>query len=182
MGVLKEEYLPHYTYSDYILWEGKWELINGIAYAMAPSPMFSHQAISTLIGSSLTKSLQGCKQCMVVAEMDYKLADDTIVRPDISLVCGQTEGTYIKTSPELIVEVVSNSSTLRDEKIKFNLYEKEKVTYYVLLYPEDLKAKIYHLKNGSYEKITDILEGNFAFQGLTCNTTIDFDFVFERFR
>jgi len=27
-------YLPHYTYEDYKHWEGDWELINGIAYAM----------------------------------------------------------------------------------------------------------------------------------------------------
>ncbi|MEA3491683.1 MAG: hypothetical protein U9R27_07255 [Campylobacterota bacterium] len=35
---------------------------------------------------------------MVVSEMDYKVADDTILRPDIALVCGQTTGSYIKKS------------------------------------------------------------------------------------
>ena len=33
----------YYTYDDYIHWEGDWELIDGIAYAMAPSPLKSHQ-------------------------------------------------------------------------------------------------------------------------------------------
>jgi len=27
--------LPHYTYSDYENWEGQWELIDGIPYAMS---------------------------------------------------------------------------------------------------------------------------------------------------
>lgn len=84
MGALKEEYLPHYTYGDYIQWEGDWELISGTAYAMALSSMFNHQSISSLLIQSIGNSL---KNCMVVSEMDYKIADDTIVRPDISLVC-----------------------------------------------------------------------------------------------
>lgn len=114
--------------------------------------------------------------------MDYKIADDTIVRPDIALVCGQKDGAYIKKSPKLIVEIVSKSSATRDEKIKFALYEAEKVQYYILLYPEDLKAKIYKLKNSKYEKIVDLLEGSFIFSEIKCHAEIDFDFVFERFR
>ena len=38
--------LPHYSYQDYRRWEGDWELIEGIPYAMTPSP--------TLIPMSLT--------------------------------------------------------------------------------------------------------------------------------
>ena len=119
---------------------------------------------------------------MVVSEMDYRLADDTILRPDIALVCGQSEGAYIKKSPELIVEIVSKTSAKRDEKIKFSLYESEKVTYYILLYPDDLKAKIYHLENNRYEKVIDLLGGSFEFENIGCPAKIDFDFVFERFR
>ncbi len=182
MGTLKEEYIPHYTYGDYIHWEGDWELIEGNPFAMAPSPAFNHQSISMLIGTSLTDSIKSCKNCMVVSEMDYKIADDTIVRPDIALVCEQKDGAYIKKSPELIVEIVSKSSATRDEKIKLTLYEVEKVPYYILLYPEDLKAKIYKLKNSKYEKIVDLLEGSFIFDEIICQAKIDFDFVFERFR
>ena len=182
MGLLKEEYLPNYTYDDYTHWEGDWELIEGVAYAMAPSPILTHQTISMLIGSSLIDSLKDCKNCIVVSEMDYKLSDDTVLRPDIALVCGQKEGVYIKKSPELIVEIVSESSASRDEKIKFSLYQAEKVPYYILLYPDDLKAKIYELQNNRYEKIIALLEGSFDFKMLECDASIDFDFVFERFR
>lgn len=182
MGLLKDEYLPNYNYDDYLHWEGDWELIEGVAYAMAPSPILTHQAISMLTGSSLIESLKNCKSCMVVSEMDYKLSDDTVLRPDIALVCGQKRGAYIKKNPELIVEIVSKSSAGRDEKIKFSLYQAEKVPYYILLYPEDLKAKIYELQNNRYEKVVDLLEGTFEFKALECNAKIDFDFVFERFR
>ncbi|HSV11108.1 MAG TPA: hypothetical protein VLI68_10085 [Hanamia sp.] len=30
--------LPHYTYEDYCHWEGRWEVIDGIPYAMIPAP------------------------------------------------------------------------------------------------------------------------------------------------
>lgn len=182
MGAIKKEYLPHYTYADYVHWEGDWELIWGTAYAMAPSPAFNHQSIAMLLGSSLTESINSCKNCMVVSEMDYKISDDTILRPDIALVCGQKEGSFIKKNPELIVEIVSPSSALRDEKIKFSLYEAEKVPFYILLYPEELKAKIYMLEKNKYEKVIDLVEGSFDFEGIECAAKIDFDFVFERFR
>ncbi len=181
MGLLKEEYRPNYKYDDYKEWEGDWELIDGVAYAMSPSPMITHQAISSLLIQSLGNSLNSCKNCMILSKMDYKLADDTILRPDIALVCGQKSGAYIKKAPELIVEIVSKSSTTRDEKIKHQLYQNERVTYYIILYPEDLKAKIYKLKDGKYEKVIDLLDGSFDFDDIECSATIDFDFVFERF-
>jgi len=46
MGILEQGDLPHYTYDDYSQWEGRWELIDGIAYAMTPAPWFSHQRVS----------------------------------------------------------------------------------------------------------------------------------------
>ena len=38
--------LPHYTYSDYLNWEGQWELIEGIPYAMNPLPIPKHLRIA----------------------------------------------------------------------------------------------------------------------------------------
>ena len=34
MSALKKEDLPAYTYEDYQHWEGDWELIEGIPYAI----------------------------------------------------------------------------------------------------------------------------------------------------
>jgi len=38
--------LPNYTYEDYLNWEGSWEIIDGIAYAMSPMPSTAHQKIA----------------------------------------------------------------------------------------------------------------------------------------
>jgi len=34
------EDLPHYTYDNYVQWEGRLELICGVPHAMSPSPKF----------------------------------------------------------------------------------------------------------------------------------------------
>ena len=51
ISALRIEDLPHYTYDDYVQWEGRWELINGIPYAMTPAPSVKHQLISQNIGA-----------------------------------------------------------------------------------------------------------------------------------
>jgi hypothetical protein len=45
--------LPHYTYADYVQWEGQWELIDDIPYAMSPSPVPKHQRIANNLGGRI---------------------------------------------------------------------------------------------------------------------------------
>jgi|AMFO01.1.fsa_nt_gi hypothetical protein len=53
MGTLRLEDLPHYTWDDYRLWEGRWELIHGVPYAMTPAPSIWHQQVSQNIAALL---------------------------------------------------------------------------------------------------------------------------------
>jgi len=50
------ELLAKYTYNDYIIWEGDWELIEGMPVSMAPAPMRIHQNIATEIIFQLKSS------------------------------------------------------------------------------------------------------------------------------
>ena len=64
MGLKQTEAYPYYTYDDYRLWKGDWELIYGSAYAMSPAPMITHQSISAKIAHQLYelfKSVQNAK-------------------------------------------------------------------------------------------------------------------------
>jgi len=45
MDAIKLESFQYYTYDDYIKWEDRWELIDGIAYSMSPAPYPKHQKI-----------------------------------------------------------------------------------------------------------------------------------------
>ncbi len=147
-------YVEYYTYEDYRHWDGDWELIEGHPIAMAP-PMIRHQSIATKIAAQLEIGMQECNECDVVMEEDYKISEETVVRPDISLICNEESETYIMKPPLLIVEVVSPSTVLKDERVKYALYEQEGVQYYILVYPKDLRAKIFKNSDSGFKKIGD---------------------------
>jgi hypothetical protein len=52
--------LPYYTYEDYVQWEGKWEVIDGISYAMSPAQTPKHQMIANSLGALFYLALQKC--------------------------------------------------------------------------------------------------------------------------
>lgn len=182
MGALKKEDLPHYTYDDYVQWEGKWELINGIAYAMAPAPMRKHQGLAYEIAHRLRLEIEECELCEVLGEIDYKIGEDMVLRPDVVLSCGETNENYLTKAPEIIVEVISKSTAQRDERYKFDIYEREKVKYYILVYPDDLLAKVYKLDGKHYDKQGTFTTESYKFEETSCGVELDFSSVFKRFR
>lgn len=174
--------IEHYGYDDYCHWEGKWELIAGAPIAMTPSPVINHQAISANTLFELKKSIGQCERCMVLMKEDWKISDDTVVRPDVVLICDEPNDKYITRAPEIIVEVISKTTAKRDEIFKFEIYEKEKVPFYIIVYPDDCKAKLYKLENNKYSKQGDFCKETYRFNGTTCQALIDFDAVFRAFR
>ncbi|MDQ7047094.1 MAG: Uma2 family endonuclease [Sulfurovum sp.] len=174
--------IEYYSYDDYKHWEGEWELIDGVAYSMAPAPMRKHQSIASSIISILYAQLENCPKCEVLGEIDYKIDEYTTLRPDIVLTCGETHERYLTKAPEIVVEIISKSTAKRDEVHKFAIYEEENVNYYILIYPDDLRAKIYKLKDSKYDKVGDFLEDSHTFEETACKVTLDFKKVFSRFR
>ena len=177
-------YIEHYSYEDYKNWEGDWELIDGKPYAMSPSPMKSHQTLAYEIAFRLREKLEetDCQNCEVFGEFDYKISNDTVLKPDLVFVCDESNENYLTKAPEIIFEIVSPSTAKRDEIYKFSIYEQEKVKYYVLVYPQDLKAKVYKLKGKNYDKEGDFTFETYFFSDIKCEVELDFDKVFKRFR
>ncbi len=176
------DYFKHYTYDDYKLWEGSWELYEGYPIAMSPAPMITHQALANLIAYQLTDTINECERCLVLSEEDYKLSDDTVLRPDVVLICDEPNDTYITKAPEIIVEVISKSTAKNDEGYKFTKYEAEKVKYYIIVYPDELYAKVYKLVDSKYDKQGDFSKERYDFEETLCKASVDFDKVFKRFR
>lgn len=171
-------YLAHYTVKDYESWKGDWELIYGAPYAMSPSPGISHQNLSGEVYYQLKSSLSACVKCNVFFELDWFCLDDTVVRPDILVACDYS-GDKLTKAPELIVEVVSPSSVQRDENLKLELYQKEGVKIYIIIYPDIKKAKIYEWVNGQYLKAGDFFMQTYDFSVLECKAKIDFSKIWS---
>jgi Uma2 family endonuclease len=168
-----EKYIEYYTVNDYQQWEGDWELVYGVPYAMAPSPMVTHQSINMQIVLQLGKSLDNCPNCQSLFEIDWEVNSDTVVRPDILVICYEPDEKLTK-KPELIFEIASPSTVRRDEVLKYELYQQEGVKYYVIVYPGMGIAKVYKLKEGRYIKVDDFSDERYTF--VTDGCEIDFDF------
>lgn len=175
MGHARIEDLPHYVYDEYVLWEGKWELIFGIPYAMTPAPGIQHQSISNNIAWQLKELLTECEACQALLPVDWKIDEDTVVQPDNLVVCGKAEGAYLRKAPALIFEILSKSTATKDKATKFSIYEREGVSHYVIVDPKEQLAKVYSLHEGRYIKVMDATDESCEFDLGKCQISFDFD-------
>ena len=171
------EELEHYTLADYAKWQGDWELIHGRPQAMTP-PGISHQLVRGNLFRQLHEQLEKCPCCFVLFETDWEIAEETVVRPDIMVVCGEI-GERLTRRPELNAEVVSRETARRDERIKFRLYAEEGVPFYFLVYPEREVAKAYHLRGDEYRKIDDYSRGTWKESIEDCNLNMVFSRIWS---
>lgn len=170
--------LPHYTYDDYIQWEGKWEIIYGIAYAMAPAPSFEHQSISQRIAGELYNALSDCEQCQAQLPVDWQITEETVVQPDNMVICEKIDSRKKLTqTPAIVFEILSHSTANKDRNIKYALYESAGVNYYVIVSPFSHTAEIYYLHNEKYKLEQEVEDKTFSFQLEKCSFQIDFSTI-----
>jgi Uma2 family endonuclease len=163
MPLLKKE--EYYTYADYLQWDGpeRYELIDGEAYMMAP-PSRPHQKISGELFGTIWEFLKG-KPCEVyAAPFAVRLnpaedqSDDTVVEPDIVVVCdpSKLDDRGCNGAPDLVVEILSPSNSRYDRIVKFQKYREAGVREYWIADPEEKSLVVYVLKNGEY--VTSVYE------------------------
>ncbi len=152
---IAEKYRPYYTYGDYCLWEGNWELIEGMPYAMSPARVPAHQTVNANLYVIFKEALKtDCEKCKVYIPIDWKIAEDTVVQPDVLIVCDKIIKKYLDFPPVLIVEVLSPSTASKDRGEKMELYQSQKVKYYLIADPQFKKIEVYELNiNNVYEPI-----------------------------
>jgi len=145
-------YIPYYTVDDYRHWEGDWELWNGAAVAMMPSPFGRHGSMLARLVTALTNGIDsaGCK-ATVLAEIDWIVADDTVIRPDASVICGEPPAGHIESAPAIVVEVLSATTRERDINHKRTLYANNGVPWYLIADPENSSVDLLRLNDqGQY--------------------------------
>lgn len=138
-----------YTIKDfYTLPEGTCaELIEGVIYDMAPSPLRIHQKISMELSATIFNYIKKNKgKCEVyTAPFDVKLSENTVVIPDISVICDSSKLTDKGCSgaPDWIIEIVS-SNAIHDYLVKLNLYQSYGVKEYWIVDPKKQSVTVYH--------------------------------------
>ncbi|QEG24236.1 hypothetical protein MFFC18_41530 [Mariniblastus fucicola] len=85
-----EKYIPRYTVDDYQHWEGDWQLVEGIAISMNPSPFGPHERAVSRISLCIGNAIEEADfECESYAGLDWIVSDETVVRPDVMVVCGE---------------------------------------------------------------------------------------------
>jgi Uma2 family endonuclease len=149
----------NYTYADWLEFnEGvRTELIDGTVYLMAP-PATVHQDIHRELFGRLFAFLKG-KPCKVYSAPfgvrlfpKDDLSDDTVVEPDIVVVCDaskmDTQG--CKGAPDLIIEILSPSNIRHDRIVKFQKYLAAGVREYWIVDPDNKGVEAHVLQDGGY--------------------------------
>lgn len=163
---------PKYTYNDYKNWKDDWELVNGYPIQLLPSAIWKHSQTVSRCNFQVLKSLEQNEDftCNVFIELDWKVNDFTILRPDLMIVCEDLKTDFLEFPPNLIVEVLSPSTTVRDRTIKFEIYQSQGVKFYILLDYIKKTAEVFELINNHYEQVNNVdLE-------IEKNCFINFDF------
>ncbi|MCL2064502.1 MAG: Uma2 family endonuclease [Candidatus Cloacimonetes bacterium] len=146
-----------YTYEDYLTWDDdvRYELIDGVPYALA-SPLPVHQLILGELHHQFKNYLKG-KPCMVIqAPSDVRLFDnnekDTVVQPDLYVFCDKSK--FKKQAytgiPELVVEIISPSTSERDKFDKFHKYLRAKIPEYWIVEPDSKTVNVLILDDDRY--------------------------------
>lgn len=150
------KHIPHYSYDDYKLWKGDWELVDGLPFAKSPSANAEHQFVALQFVKQFGKQLDEnpcSRKCFLYYELDWIVDDDTVVRPDISVVCGERVSDFIRNAPILIVEILSQSTAYKDRIVKMGLYEEQGVKYYLIADPENKTVETFEIIKGKYQSV-----------------------------
>ena len=147
-----------YTYQDYLTWpdEERWEIIDGKAYNMSPAPVPEHQSISVNLTLSIGNALVGKPCKLFTAPCDVVLSDDTVVQPDLFVICDSKKKTLknIQGAPDLVIEILSPSTSQKDQDIKKDLYARHKVKEYIIVDPDSRSVFRYVLvESGKFSPV-----------------------------
>ncbi|MGB0880443.1 MAG: Uma2 family endonuclease [Polaribacter sp.] len=158
-----------YTYADYLLWQfsERVELIKGRIFKMSPAPSRKHQAISREIEYQLVSFLRK-QPCEVYdAPFDVRLSKkkkdkyvETVVQPDICVICDSSklDERGCLGAPDLIVEVLSRSTSKKDLNEKKELYEENGVVEYWVVHPTEATLTKFVLENKKYRIVNIFTE------------------------
>ena len=134
----------------------RWERIDSVIYDMTQIPSSQHQGVVGSLYGELYAYLKG-KQCKAFPSpfgvwLDEK--NEEYVEPDITVVCDPSKihrkgciGT-----PDLVIEVLSPATALKDKRMKLRCYQLSGVLEYWIVDPFNKIMEVYKLsENGLTE-------------------------------
>jgi Uma2 family endonuclease len=145
--------------------EERLEIIDGTIYDMSPSPSVKHQKVVLNFGEVINRHFRGKDCTPFIAPMDVVLDDINVVEPDLFVVCDTSKITdaNIKGAPDLIIEVLSPSTSVKDRREKKQVYQQHGVREYIIVNPLDETAERFFLADGGRYGESDVFGWHDAF-------------------
>ncbi|HVR97759.1 MAG TPA: Uma2 family endonuclease [Thermoanaerobaculia bacterium] len=131
------------TYEDYVLIPEdrlRHEILDG-EHVVSPAPKPGHQDVSLELSMALGPFIRGRQLGkLYYAPVDILLAEHNILQPDLVFISNERLRIIgednVEGAPDLVIEILSDSTRRRDEGAKRRLYERYGVLEYWLIDPK----------------------------------------------
>ena len=171
----------------------RYEIIGGEKVIMSPAPSLTH---ITIMRRLIVIFASYIDENNIQAEVfpdntDVYFSKEDHYMPDLSIVCNPSivsNGKKVLGAPDLIVEILSESTMKNDLGKKKDIYEKYGVREYWIVNPWIRRVTVYHLINGKFKlngeyEISDDEEKNIIkvsiFEGMSVDLRKVFKFAFN---
>lgn len=140
--------LPLLTIEEYLHGEAdspvRHEYLGGHIFAMAGASE-EHNLIAGNLLALLRPHLRGTDCRVFMSDMKVQIQDHIFYYPDLLVTCNRKDNhRYFKTQPNLIVEVLSQSTESLDRREKLTNYQKlESLKEYVLVSQDRIQVEVY---------------------------------------
>ncbi len=148
------------TYNDYVMIadDKRYEVFHG-ELRMVPAPSMDHQGISRDLGVLIWKFAKEKKLGTVFfAPVDVIFDDDEVYQPDIVFIKGERRNIIKKNAihgvPDMVVEIISPSSTFYDTVEKKEVYRKYGVQEYWVVFPGEKGIEVLALEKQGYQEFS----------------------------
>jgi Uma2 family endonuclease len=151
------------AYDDYILWpeDGKrHEILDGEHY-VTPAPSFGHQGISLNLSLRLgTFVRERGLGFLRYAPLDVILSAHDVVQPDLLFISNERRGILseanVQGAPDLVIEILSESTRRRDETLKLARYEGAGVLECWLVDPKRRTVRIFRRSEAGFLAVREL--------------------------
>ena len=129
------------------------ELLYGRFY-VSPSPSALHQIVSHLLCDCLWLAAQKSGGVVLNAPMDVVLAEHSVVQPDLLYISAERRhivSERVGGAPDLVVEIISARSVLRDRVEKMRLYAEAGVKEYWIVDPVEKAVEFFLNRDGVFQ-------------------------------
>ena len=175
---------PRLTYQDYASLDGdeRYELLDGDLILVA-SPNRDHQSVSVRLLTWMHSFVEENDLGWVYgAPFDVLFTDTDVVQPDLMFVSREREHILtpanVQGAPDLIVEILSPSSSTRDWRAKRELYATHGVREYWIIDPANRIVSVLLLQDGVLEIEQTLTEDDTATSTVLNGFNVSLDSIF----